>query len=342
MKKRRWAALVLCLLLVFQTAALPADAAESVYFVAAGNEVLPLSDDTMPFWSGGYLYIAASTFSGTSRKALGVSYMGSGQTAVLYNNSGDRSLIFDLDKDYTQDREGNISYPGALRRGGVVFVPAYLVARYFKLLYSVLDVENGYLVWIRQPSFNMTDKQFANAAEYPCAISYAEYIKKKKTSSGTSAVEDPTGTEIDGKSVSLCLEAGDGTEALLDALDERGIPCAITSSSPKQRLESYLTPLNLYHRFKKVISGYDVPRGKPEPDIYLMTCEKLGVDPTLCYALEDSYNGIISAYRAGMKPVMIPDMLPPTKEMEEKSVVILESMEQFIPWMEAQTDKQDW
>ena len=83
-------------------------------------------------------------------------------------------------------------------------------------------------------------------------------------------------------------------------------------------------------------------RSKPEPDIYLMTCEKLGVDPTLCYALEDSYNGIISAYRAGMKPVMIPDMLPPTKEMEEKSVVILESMEQFIPWMEAQTDKQDW
>ena len=220
MKKRRWAALVLCLLLVFQTAALPADAAESVYFVAAGNEVLPLSDDTMPFWSGGYLYIAASTFSGTSRKALGVSYMGSGQTAVLYNNSGDRSLIFDLDKDYTQDREGNISYPGALRRGGVVFVPAYLVARYFNLLYSVLDVENGYLVWIRQPSFNMTDKQFANAAEYPCAISYAEYIKKKKTSSGTSAVEDPTGTEIDGKSVYLCLEAGDGTEALLDALDD--------------------------------------------------------------------------------------------------------------------------
>ena len=220
MKKKRWAALVLCLLLVFQLAAPWANAAGSVYFVAAGNEVLPLSDDTMPFWSGGYLYIAASTFSGTSRKALGVSYMGSGQTAVLYNNSGDHSLIFDLDKDYTQDREGNISYPGALRRGGVVFVPAYLVARYFNLLYSVLDVENGYLVWIRQPSFNMTDKQFANAAEYPCAISYAEYIKKKKPPQAEEPeAEGPTGTEIDGKSVYLCVEAGDDTAALLDALD---------------------------------------------------------------------------------------------------------------------------
>ncbi|MBP3508915.1 polysaccharide deacetylase family protein [Oscillibacter sp.] len=220
MKKKRWAALVLCLLLVFQLAAPWANAAGSVYFVAAGNEVLPLSDETMPFWSGGYLYIAASTFSGSSRRALGVSYMGSGQTAVLYNSSGDHSLIFDLSKDYTQDREGNISYPGALRRGGVVFVPAYLVAKYFNLMYSVMEVEYGHLVWLRQPNVSMTDKQFANAAVYPCAISYTEYMKKKKEAQ----TEEPSppsasGTEIDGKSVYLCLEAGDNTSALLDALD---------------------------------------------------------------------------------------------------------------------------
>ena len=220
MKKRRWAALVLCLLLVFQLAVPWADAAGSVYFVAAGNEVLPLSDETMPFWSGGYLYIAASTFSGTSRKALGVSYMGSGQTGVLYNGSGDRSLIFDLSKDYTQDREGTISYPGALQRGGVVFVPAYLVAKYFNLVYSVMEVENGHLVWLHQPNVTMTDKQFANAAVYPCAISYAEYMKKKRevqTEGGS--VPSASGTEIDGKSVYLCLKAGETTSALLDALD---------------------------------------------------------------------------------------------------------------------------
>ena len=221
MKKRRWAALALCMLLVFQIASPWADAAGIVYFVAPGNEVLPLSDETMPFWSGGYLYIAASTFSGTSRKALGVSYMGSGQTAVLYNNSGDHSLIFDLSKDYTLDREGNISNPGAIRRGGVVFVPAYLVARYFNLMYSVMEVEYGYLVWLRQPNnINMTDKQFANAAAYPCATRYDEYLKKKKA---IQAEEPPapstSGTEIDGKSVYLCLEAGDNTSALLDALD---------------------------------------------------------------------------------------------------------------------------
>ena len=107
------------------------------------------------------------------------------------------------------------------------------------------------------------------------------------------------------------VAAKPGICALLDALDERGIPCAITSSSPRQRLESYLTPLNLYHRFQKVVSGYDVPRGKPEPDIYLRGAAELGLSPEVCLALEDSAAGILSAYRAGCLPVLIPDLDTP-------------------------------
>ncbi|MDO5546644.1 MAG: HAD family phosphatase [Eubacteriales bacterium] len=95
--------------------------------------------------------------------------------------------------------------------------------------------------------------------------------------------------------------------ALLDALEQRGIPCAITSSSPRQRLQSYLTPLNLYHRFTKVVTGYDVPKGKPEPDIYLRGAAELGLEPGACLALEDSPAGILSAFRAGCLPVLIPD-----------------------------------
>ncbi|MCI7019416.1 MAG: HAD family phosphatase [Clostridiales bacterium] len=105
-----------------------------------------------------------------------------------------------------------------------------------------------------------------------------------------------------------------GIYALLDALDTRGIPCAITSSSPRLRLESYLTPLNLYHRFAKVVSGYDVPRGKPEPDIYLRGAAELGLQPGECLALEDSPAGILSAYRAGCLPVLIPDQDHPGED----------------------------
>lgn len=105
-----------------------------------------------------------------------------------------------------------------------------------------------------------------------------------------------------------------GIGTLLDALEEKGIPCAITSSSPRQRLERYLTPLNLFHRFQKVITAYDVPKGKPEPDIYLRGAAELGLAPERCLALEDSPAGILSASRAGCLPVLIPDQDTPGQD----------------------------
>ena len=110
------------------------------------------------------------------------------------------------------------------------------------------------------------------------------------------------------------VAAKPGIYELLDALEEKGIPCAITSSSPYERLERYLTPLNLFHRFQKVITGYDVPKGKPEPDIYLRGAAELGLGPERCLALEDSPAGILSAHRAGCLPVLIPDQDTPGQD----------------------------
>lgn len=107
------------------------------------------------------------------------------------------------------------------------------------------------------------------------------------------------------------VEPKPGIFALLDAMAERGIPAAITSSSPADRIEEYLKPLGLYHRFARICSGYDVPRGKPAPDIYLHGAAQLGLRPEECLALEDSPAGILSAYRAGCLPVMIPDLDAP-------------------------------
>ena len=59
-------------------------------------------------------------------------------------------------------------------------------------------------------------------------------------------------------------------------------------------------------------------RGKPDPAIYALACKRLKINPSSALALEDSYNGIISAGRAGMKVIMIPDLLEdetPVKEV---------------------------
>lgn len=110
------------------------------------------------------------------------------------------------------------------------------------------------------------------------------------------------------------VEPKPGIFELLDYLDTCGIPAAITSSSPPERIRAYLRPLGLYHRFRRICSGYQVPKGKPEPDIYLHGAHALGLRPEECLALEDSPAGILSAYRAGCLPVMIPDLDAPGAE----------------------------
>ena len=122
------------------------------------------------------------------------------------------------------------------------------------------------------------------------------------------------------------VEPKPGIYELLDVLDARGIPAAITSSSPVQRIEDYLKPLNLYHRFSQICSGHEVPRGKPEPDIYLHGAAQLGRKPESCLALEDSPAGILSAYRAGCLPVLIPDQDVPGEETQSLCFAIADAL----------------
>jgi len=107
------------------------------------------------------------------------------------------------------------------------------------------------------------------------------------------------------------VEPKPGIRELLEYLQERQIPCAITSSSPVERIRRYLEPLGLYGYFDKILSGHDVPNGKPAPDIYLYGSAALGLKPEACLALEDAPAGILSAYRAGCMSVMIPDQDEP-------------------------------
>ena len=112
------------------------------------------------------------------------------------------------------------------------------------------------------------------------------------------------------------VETKPGIFELLDALDARGIPAAITSSAPKDRIEKHLASVNLLHRFTAICSGHEVPNGKPAPDIYLHGAASLGLPPECCLALEDAPTGILAAYRAGCVTVMVPDLDQPDTDTE--------------------------
>lgn len=227
--KKRAAALALCALLVFQMAVPPAEAAEDVCFIAVQEYVLPLSDDTMPFWYAGYLYIPSTIFTGVVRDVLDISqtYNSAQNRVALYTSlrSGARSILFDLGKNYAYDKDGNTLYPGAILRGGVPYVPASVVAKYFNLQYSMTEVNHGHLVWLRWPGFGLSDRDFANAASYSMAECYNAYLKGKEPQEPAAGVESG-GVEIEDRSIYLCLEAGDTTASLLDALDRYGAQAA--------------------------------------------------------------------------------------------------------------------
>ena len=77
-----------------------------------------------------------------------------------------------------------------------------------------------------------------------------------------------------------------------------------------------------------------IENGKPEPDIYLKACASLGVKPEHAIAIEDSFNGIRSASRAGMHPVMVPDLLQPDDEIQELAECVLPSLLDVIMYID--------
>jgi HAD superfamily hydrolase (TIGR01509 family) len=98
-----------------------------------------------------------------------------------------------------------------------------------------------------------------------------------------------------------------GALELIAYLIERGIPCAIASSSPMAIIDAVVTAHDWSVVFATRVSGDDVTHGKPAPDIYLEAAKRLGFDAHECLALEDSVNGTRAAVAAGMVTVAVPD-----------------------------------
>ena len=109
-------------------------------------------------------------------------------------------------------------------------------------------------------------------------------------------------------------------------MKENHIPRAVTTASPVARVREYLIPLGLYDYFDAICTAYDVPNGKPEPDIYLYGAQVLGLPPESCIAIEDSAAGIESAYRAGCMAALVPDQDPPDEETVKRSTLQADSL----------------
>ena len=131
-----------------------------------------------------------------------------------------------------------------------------------------------------------------------------------------------------------------GVKELLSYLQTEGCRIALASSTSLKGIKNHLERAGLTDYFEVIVGGDMVEHSKPQPDIYLLACRLLGVEPKKAIAIEDSPNGIRSAYRAGLHPVMVPDMIQPTSEIRallyKECKNLLEVKEALI--QEAQAD----
>ena len=101
-----------------------------------------------------------------------------------------------------------------------------------------------------------------------------------------------------------------GLARLIEECHGAGVPMAVASSAATENVHFIVDALKFRPYFRSLLSGAEVTHPKPHPEIYLKSAEKLGIEPARCVAFEDSFVGLESASRAGMKVVAIASTFP--------------------------------
>ena len=117
-----------------------------------------------------------------------------------------------------------------------------------------------------------------------------------------------------------------GAIEFIEELKRRGVPMAVATSSRSPHAFGHLGRAGLLDLFNTVVTRDDVAHPKPHPEPYLTAAHRLGVAPASCLALEDSYSGVRAAHAAGMQTIMVPDLVPPSPEIEKLCVAVMSSL----------------
>ncbi len=136
--------------------------------------------------------------------------------------------------------------------------------------------------------------------------------------------------EIFGELVNDMLAPMPGLFELLDHIESHNIPKAVATSSPRPYLEDILGRFEILHRFPMSLTAEDVTHGKPNPEIYLKSAEKLGIQPENMLVLEDSEAGTNAAAAAGAYIISIPHEHSQNHNFENSKYIANVLNEQFI------------
>ena len=200
-------ALMLCTLLPPRASAAP-----TLYFTAVNDRMCDLSDETMPFWQNGLLYVAGATVDSPDDLGIRYSYNQEKSVAILYK--GQRVLYCDLTAGTMENNRTGEQYAGSpIVRSGMVFFPITALAKIFDLKYSSTKIAYGYLLRIRDDNAVLSDEYFIDAATDPIQKRYAQYERAHAAAEQENETPAQVETPVrrDDLTVYLLLPAANGS-----------------------------------------------------------------------------------------------------------------------------------
>ena len=126
-----------------------------------------------------------------------------------------------------------------------------------------------------------------------------------------------------------------GLDELLAWLRDPGVPMALASSSPMHEIEACLSSTGTRRFFDTIVSGAEVGRSKPAPDVFLAAAERLGVEPATSLVLEDSVAGVQAGAAGGFVTVMVPDLAQPTDQIRSLAHACCADLNEVVSLLES-------
>lgn len=209
---KRLLSLLLSVLMICTLLPPRASAAPTLYFTAVNDRMCDLSDETMPFWQNGLLYVAGATVDGPDDLGIRYSYNQEKSVAILYK--GQRVLYCDLTAGTMENNRTGEQYAGSpIVRSGMVFFPITALAKMFDLKYSSTKIAYGYLLRIRDDNAVLSDEYFIDAATDPIQKRYAQYERAHAAAEQENETPAQVETPVrrDDLTVYLLLPAANGS-----------------------------------------------------------------------------------------------------------------------------------
>ena len=175
------------------------------------------------------------------------------------------------------------------------------------LLDSERVIMQTWLSCAREQGMALSEADFLTVVGAGAAQSRSRLTQLLGSTAAFESVRDQARAQLNARP-GIVFPLKPGAMQILRLLRERGVPCAVASSTRISEVRRRLEKVGVLGFFRAVAGGDEVPDSKPDPAVYLLAAERLGVTASECLAFEDTDHGANAAHAAGMRVILIPDL----------------------------------